>query len=213
MALNPPEFSEVEYPDVITHREDSSFELYLSLELDLNDSWLAQVLEMLMLSGQKAAFVVRGEQVEEASEWIQRIQMDGHEIINGFYGDMITTNLSASEIRDGIHRTDELLADITGLSPVFFRPKNGEFDARLLEVLNRTGHEMILWNVMPTDQVYLHSQEVVQLLLEHSEPGSIFRLRQNNAHLQLKEFFGDFIMATVQSGKRFAPFRDLLSRG
>lgn len=212
MPWNPPDFSPVAYPDVLTHKRGEAGAFYLSFELDLASDFVDKTLEMLMLTGQKAAFVVRGGQIEANSQRVLRIYHEGHELVNGFSSVEKPAYLSPAEIRRGILETDEKIATVTGYSPVFFRPPEGAFDGVLLDILARTGHEMVLWNTSPPDRAYGNPTDAAADLLLHLRPGDIIRLSDRTRNLSLSDFLGDFLMSAVQAGHRFAAFRDILDR-
>lgn len=122
------------------------------IALTFDAGWLYEntnaILDLLDLYNVKATFFVRGFWVKEhpvlASEIVRRgHSMENHSLTHGHM-----TNMSETEIKDEIRRTEDIIRETTGYQPRLFRPPYGEYDNRILRILREEGYPYtILWTV------------------------------------------------------------------
>jgi len=125
-----------------------------------SSEWTAMVLDVLKKENVKATFFVNGKNCMDvkndvqAQELIKREVAEGHIIASHTYthpADGIT-KLTDQELTDELSILNDLLYDLTGLKPAFFRPPLGEFTEANKHVIEGLGFTAnVLWNLDSND--------------------------------------------------------------
>lgn len=110
-----------------------------------------QILEILKKRNIKAIFFVLGLQAEKYPDLVKRIYADGHEIGNHSYNHKNLAQLSETQVRQQISRTNEIITGITGKRPTFLRPPYGALNKQLLRICQSENMNIMLWTVDPKD--------------------------------------------------------------
>ena len=106
------------------------------------------LLDVLQAHGARATFFVLGKSARVQTRTIIRMAKEGHEIGNHSWGHLNIKQLSEEEVREQVDQTNELVAEITGVEPRYFRPPYGAYDDT---ALGRVHMPVILWSVDPED--------------------------------------------------------------
>ena len=72
-----------------------------------------------------------------------------------------------------IRKTDDVINDITGLKPVFFRPPYGRFDLRFKRIMQQTGHKLVLWSLLSYDYSCIRKESIFNIVRKNAVSGSI----------------------------------------
>ncbi|WP_240418611.1 polysaccharide deacetylase family protein [Paenibacillus periandrae] len=136
-------------------------------------TFTAQILDILNKYGVKATFFVVGNRAEAHPEMIRRIQDEGHIIGSHSYTHPNLSKTSDAQFRDEIHRTEEVLARITGAKPKLFRPPYGNVTESQILWLASQQYHIINWNVDSLDWKGLSADQVADNVLGHVVPGAV----------------------------------------
>lgn len=109
------------------------------------------VLDILKDEGVHAVFFVIGSQAEARPELLTRIADEGHEIGNHTYSHLNPALASYEELVNEIRRTSEIVKQATGSPTVWFRPPGGSISPDMLQAVESTEHQVVLWNVDTED--------------------------------------------------------------
>lgn len=134
-------------------REQSAAAPYMALTFDdgPHPEHTPRLLDVLRERSQKATFFVIGELAARHPDLIRRIADEGHELGNHTWSHSEPSRTSARLFLDEVRRTDELLAELTGVVPTTMRPPKGELGWSKLSGLWKLGKTVALWNVDPRD--------------------------------------------------------------
>ena len=72
-----------------------------------------------------------------------------------------------------IMRTHEMIEQVTGVTPKFFRPPRGIYSAFALDLLRKEGYTTVLWNLTSQDWAELPAGRIAAQVLNRTGPGSI----------------------------------------
>lgn len=138
------------------------------------------ILEQLRQHGRRGIFFVIGEKARRHPDLIRRIAAEGHAL-----GNHTLTHPQASCWRLGpgaLHREisacSEILREITGNTPPFFRPPVGHKSPFLHPVLRRLGLPLVGWTARGFDGVRTNPAEILKRLLPRVKPGGIVLLHE-----------------------------------
>lgn len=110
-----------------------------------------QILEVLLKHKARATFFVNGARVKAFPETAKMITAAGHEIANHTWSHPRMTSLSTSDATAEIVNTNEIVEEICGLKPRFYRPPFGVNDARITKIASDYGLITMLWTIDTMD--------------------------------------------------------------
>lgn len=136
-----------------------------------------QILEILKKHHAKATFFCIGKNIEKHPEILRKIAEDGHEIGNHSYShsdffDFYRKDRVTQELKE----TDNLIAEITGKKPQFFRPPYGVTNPSIRRALEVTKHKVIGWNIRSMDGISKNSEAIFSRITKQLSPGSVVLL-------------------------------------
>lgn len=132
-----------------------------------------QVLDLLKKFGMHATFSVVGKNVEAFPDIAKRIAADGHEIANQTYSHPAPELMSHEDFLAEVDRAQEVIRQITGVSPVYFCPPEGELPDVLLQLVRSKGYLILDPTLDSGDWRSPPAGEVSRVVLEGVTPGAV----------------------------------------
>ena len=182
----------------------------LTLDDGPTREWTPQVLRILGRHGAKATFFLVGTRVQADPGAVARATDAGHEVANHTWAHSDLTQHGEGFGRASLERTHELLARLTGRSPVLCRPPYGRIDSVGLAVCASLHYNVMLWSESVTGG---NPKADADETLRRATPGSIVLAHdggpQPNAALmrQLDRLVG----AMTDAGYTFVTVTELLA--
>ena len=105
-----------------------------------------EILEILKEHDIKATFFIVGENADKNPEIVKMIHKDGHEIGNHTYTHPNLRTIPQDEIEEEISKCSRSLKNITGSSPILFRPPGGYLNNNIVNYLEENNMKTILWS-------------------------------------------------------------------
>lgn len=186
--------------------------LYLTFDNGFEAGYTEQILDVLKEEDVKVTFFLTGHYLTSATDLVKRMIKEGHIIGNHSDKHPNMARLSPEGMMKEWQNFDRKLKELTGIERTYyFRPPEGAFSEKLLEVGNQHGYTHIFWSIAfrdwDTDQKkdanYAYQQLVSQL-----HPGAIILMHtvaQHNA-----DALQDFIKEAKRQGYTFATLDDLV---
>ena len=98
---------------------------------------MGTMLDVLAQYDAKATFFVIGKKITaETTTYIERAAQDGHEIGNHSFNHVRLTELTEQGVLDEINMTQDAVAQITGVAPVWFRTPFGRSNDQIKALIN-----------------------------------------------------------------------------
>ena len=132
-----------------------------------------RILNALEQNGGRATFFVVGSRVQSNAASILRAHQLGCEIGNHTYGHMYISKLSVDGIRSELGTTNQLVANVTGVSPVLMRPPGGFYDSASLGTVGELGMSAIMWSIDTRDWQHRNAQKTIDNVLSQVKDGDI----------------------------------------
>ncbi len=138
-----------------------------------NADYTEELLKGLKERGVCATFFLLGTEAEKYPELVKQIHEEGHLIGTHSYQHVNLCNLTDEAAIEQVVKTNTLLEEITGESPLFIRPPFGcwkkdlDYETMMIEVL---------WDVDPKDWCTDNTSVIVQRVLKNVEDGDIILL-------------------------------------
>jgi peptidoglycan/xylan/chitin deacetylase (PgdA/CDA1 family) len=132
--------------------------------------------------GCSATFFVLGEMLERHPDLGRRIVADGHELgVHGWRHDNALTARPGS-VAAGIRRTTELIGEVTGARPSWYRPPYGVLSAEGLLAARRQRLRPVLWSAWGRDWTATADERSVLAALEPGLRGGATVLLHDTDH-------------------------------
>ena len=89
--------------------------------------------------------------------------------------------LAEEEKRKDLEQGKNLLRDITGKNPVYWRPPHGFRDFSVMETAAAQNLTVVNWSVIPRDWTGIDSQEIYRRVMDKAEDGAIVLLHDGDS--------------------------------
>lgn len=122
----------------------------------------------------KAIFFVIGKQVEKHPELVREMVSRGHIVGNhshthGSFFDFASVPKMVEEIQ----KTNDLISDIIGEKPVFFRPPYGVTNPRIQQLVSKTGMKSVGWSFRSFDTTSRSNDKIMEAMIKNIKGGEI----------------------------------------
>jgi peptidoglycan/xylan/chitin deacetylase (PgdA/CDA1 family) len=126
-------------------------ELALTFDDGPNPVWTPHLLDLLASHDVRATFFLVGSRAQSMPTLVRQIIAAGHLIGNHSWSHPNLALSSARRIDEELSRTHQILAQIAGAPPRYFRPPYGARRPEVLRIARRLGLVPVLWNAMTSD--------------------------------------------------------------
>jgi peptidoglycan/xylan/chitin deacetylase (PgdA/CDA1 family) len=113
--------------------------------------YTAQLLDTLKEKGVKATFFITGYGAAQYPEMLERIHEEGHTLAVHTTSHANMTGLSREEMLADIQPLVDLIEEVTGEKPRYYRPPHGAYNDTLLSVAEELGLELMTWSLGSLD--------------------------------------------------------------
>ncbi|HLS96490.1 MAG TPA: polysaccharide deacetylase family protein [Sphingobacterium sp.] len=134
----------------------------------------AQILELLQQHGAKATFFCVGKQLLVYPEVLKDIVHQGHTVGNHTFSHSRSFGfLNETQVKEEIGRTDEVIRNLLGRSPKFFRPPFGVTNPSVAKAVKYTKHQVIGWSNRSLDTITFDEGKIFERVCRKLTPGDI----------------------------------------
>ncbi|MFH1296139.1 MAG: polysaccharide deacetylase family protein [Bacteroidota bacterium] len=141
------------------------------------------ILKVLNRQRIPATFFVIGEKLHGNEMILKEMDAGGHLIGNHSWSHSVWFDFfPACRLRKELTRTAKAVSDITGKSPLLFRPPYGVINPILSSTLRSLAYHVIGWNIRSFDTVHRDPEKTVTRILRKLTPGSIILLHDHLAN-------------------------------
>ncbi|MGW6706182.1 polysaccharide deacetylase family protein [Streptomyces sp. NPDC054956] len=131
------------------------------------------ILDTLSRYGVRAMFFVCGEMATDNRDLLRRMAAEGHVIGNHTWTHPLMTKLSRPALASEIGRTSEVVQEVTGEAPLWFRAPFGAWNRAAFEIGAELGMEPLAWTVDTLDWKEPGTTTIVSRVLKGAGPGVI----------------------------------------
>lgn len=168
-----------------------------------------EILDILNKNKVKATFFCVGKNIEKHPDIVRQIAAGGHLVGNhshshSDYFDFYTKCKIVRELRE----TDNLVEEITGRKPNFFRPPYGVTTPSIRRALAMTKHKVIGWNIRSMDGVSQDANQIFNRVLKQLSPGSVVLL--HDTRVQTNVVLEQLLLSLRAKNYEVVPLDELL---
>ncbi|QXE33409.1 polysaccharide deacetylase family protein [Streptomyces sp. GMY02] len=131
------------------------------------------ILRTLRTYDVRAMFFVCGGQAEEYPDLLREIADDGHVVCNHTWSHPLMPSLRPSSIRKEMGRTSEVIEEIVGTAPLWYRAPYGAWNKHSFEIGAELGMEPLAWTVDTLDWNTPGTKSIVDAVLDGAGPGVV----------------------------------------
>ena len=158
--------------------------IYLTFDCGYENGNMGSILDALKQADVKAAFFLVGNYLETEPELVKRMAEEGHIIGNHTYHHKDMSGLGEEEFKKELTDFEVKLKQITGKEcDMFYRPPQGKYSTRSLQMAKNAGYKTIFWSLAYVDW-YDNNQptkeEAFDKLLKRIHPGAIVLLHSTS---------------------------------
>jgi peptidoglycan-N-acetylglucosamine deacetylase len=132
-----------------------------------------KILDLLADYDVKATFFVLGEAAEQFPYLLEKMLKAGHSIGNHTYSHHHPWMMSSSRAMYEVERTTNIIKDITGIAPRWFRPPFGRLRSAMRKQAQSEKMTTVLWSHSIIDWGLLGTEAGISKRLDSIKPGDI----------------------------------------
>lgn len=140
-----------------------------------------KTVDVLTKYGAKGSFFCVGQQVEKYPGLVKNMYSEGHDIGNHSYSHPNQMGfLSTEKVYHEIKKCEEILRNVLGGSPRFYRPPFGVTNPNIAKALSKTNYKVIGWNIRSLDTVIRNEKKLYDRIYYKIKPGSIILMHDTS---------------------------------
>ena len=145
-----------------------------------------------------ATFFMVGQKAEKHPELIKQMVDQGCEVANHTYDHTLMNKVDPAELASQLARTNQVVADASGVTPVLMRPCGGVRNDAGMNVVGAISMPAVLWSIDTLDWKTRDAASTIQAVLDQVKDGDIILMH-------------DLYDATADASETIIP--ELVSRG
>lgn len=132
-----------------------------------------RILASLAANGGRATFFMVGSRVPGHADLVRQMAAQGCEVANHTYDHKYLTSLGHDGIISQVGSTNQVIANVSGVTPTLMRPCGGYYNADALNTLGTMGIPAIMWSIDTRDWKTRNAQSTVSAVLDHVRDGDV----------------------------------------
>ena len=176
--------------------------------------WTPRIIDVLEGFGVRGTFFVVGERADRARDVVSALATAGHEVANHSWSHRSLWFCGPQRTSSEIARCHDLLGELTGAAPRYFRPPWGMVNAAMFGVLRRLDERCVFWSIQPEGLRPQSADDQVASVVRRARAGAIVDLHDaegvTGAPGRLVDALPPMIAALREAGYDLVPLRELL---
>lgn len=161
-----------------------------------------QIPVTLFLSGK---FIERNKEDVKSISKHSFIEIENHSYLHSDF-----KTLKDSDVVEDVQKNQQLIQEITGRRPTFFRFPYGEYTRKNLEVIERLGLKVVHWTFPSGDpDKNLTKSQLIAGVVDRTRSGDILIFHINGRGWKTKEAFPEIVDILKKKGYNFYPLKDV----
>lgn len=168
-----------------------------------------EILRVLTEKQAKATFFVLGANAEAHPEIVAQAARDGHEIASHAYSHKRLNKLTTAEVVAEFEHLETVLQPFAP-KPTLFRPPDGAYNDKIVQLARERGYTTVLWSVDSGDWRQPPVEQVVKTTLNNVRPGSIILMHDGQYPLPTPQAIALIIDNLRSQGYQLVTVSELL---
>lgn len=163
------------------------------------------ILERLDRLQIRATFFLVGQHCATHPELVRDIAARGHRLGNHTWSHLDAWLHPFPVVAGELLRTEEFLAELTGVSPALVRPPHGHFTAKYRAWCRERDRTLVLWDTLPADFApWTTAASMTGFLTRHTRDRSIIVLHDSPDALRTPQLLDEWLPRLRDAGWTFA---------
>lgn len=175
------------------------------------------LLEILGKHQAQATFFVLGERAQKYPQIILQMTSSGHEVANHSYTHSDFNKLNKEQIREEIRQTNRIIAQLSGQTPVLFRPPGGFLSCEMVDLVAGEGMLVAYWTWQQDSKDWRRGKPATAIashIVANIQPGQIIIMHDAGENgLQTAKAVDILLSQLRQDGYRFVTMGELIRLG
>lgn len=168
-----------------------------------------RILAALKANGARATFFMVGKQAKKNPGIVAQIVEQDCEVANHTYDHTMMSKVDAAELVRQLERTNQVVADASGVSPVLMRPCGGEWNDELMNAVGSIAMPAVLWSIDTLDWKTKDVQNTINTVLDQVKDGDIILM--HDLYETTAEASETIIPELIQRGYQLVTVSELAS--
>jgi peptidoglycan-N-acetylglucosamine deacetylase len=173
IAAAPPQEIKPAPLEIIDHGPPDRNRIALTFDDGPTPGVTDRILDELKKRAAHATFFMIGQRIAAAPDLARRVVAEGHEIANHTFTHPKLSQLSDAQAAAEIQKTLDLMADLLGVRPTWFRPPYLAFRQDQGHLVFSRGMRIVAGNVNPSDWSQPGEDHILGVIVRDTQPGSI----------------------------------------
>lgn len=167
------------------------------------------ILDIMQEYDAKGTFFLVGFWIDKFEEETKAIAKAGFDIGNHSKNHLNMPKLSEDNIKDEIDYVNERVEQLTGIRPTYFRAPYGDYDNKLMTVLEEENMVGVQWSIDSLDWKGLSAKQIYDRILPKAKSGDIILFHNNSDHVL--DALPIVLAALKNAGFRFVRLSELVA--
>lgn len=172
-----------------------------------------KILNLLVAHHVAATFFLSGPWARQNPGLVSQMVRDGFEVESHGWAHVNYSQLSTAEIMRNIDQTSKTLASLTGHTPTFIRPPNGDFNARSILAARSVGYTTVTWGTDSLDWMNPGVSTIVSRVVNRIHPGDIILLHASDTCKQTDLALPTILKDLSAKGYQLVTLKKLMTYG
>jgi polysaccharide deacetylase family sporulation protein PdaB len=148
-------------------------QLSLTFDISWGTQTLPLVLPVLAENNVKATFFLSGPWAQRHPHLVRDIVQASHEIASHGHRHDNLSRFDRAYIANNLSTAHRILVEVSGQTPRFFRPPNGDYDDLVVTTARELGYETVIWSVDSLDWRNPGVEFIIDRVLKQAFRGAI----------------------------------------
>jgi peptidoglycan-N-acetylglucosamine deacetylase len=167
------------------------------------------ILDILDKQQVTATFFIIGSKAEKQQELLRQVVAKGHVIGNHSYSHAFFFDLfGRKKMEQDLLKAENVIMNVTGRKPVFFRPPYGVTNPVLAKVTKNMNYKVIGWSVRSLDTIKKDENEILRRIKKGLHPGAVI-LMHDDMEITA-EVLEKVILMIKEEGYRFVDLEEMI---
>ena len=146
------------------------------------------------------------------TEVARQMVSEGHEIASHGFRHENYGEKTEAWIREDLNKSAAQIKAATGITPVLFRPPNGDYSAQSLRITHELGYQSILWNIDSIDWMNPGRDVIIERVVKNLKPGAIILMHASDTPQQTADALPILLGRIKEAGYRIVTVSELLNK-
>ena len=185
----------------------------LTFDVSWGEQMLPKVLAILRQEQQPATFFLSGPWSKTHPDAVRAIIEGGNEIASHGQAHVNLSGYGDAAIADNVGAADAILRGYTDKPLRFFRPPNGDWNGRVVEVSRGLGYETVIWSIDSRDWMNPGTANIISRVTRQAFPGAIILFHASDTCKQTDLALPTVITQLRAQGYRLVTLGELWQMG